>query len=154
MNIRNSAKAVIIKDSKLLLTKNRDKEGVYFIFPGGGQEHGEALVDTVKRECLEEAGAAVNVKELLYIREYIGKNHEYADFDSAIHQIEYYFLCELSAQENDFLTPTQPDSNQIGIEWLTLVELEQHRIYPKAIIRPVQLFLEGKTGAVYLGDVN
>nr|WP_317851925.1 NUDIX domain-containing protein [Planococcus sp. 4-30] len=56
MFIRNSAKAVILKDSKVLLTKNVDDEGFFYLFPGGGQDHGETLPETVKRECLEEIG--------------------------------------------------------------------------------------------------
>lgn len=154
MNIRNSAKAVIIKDSKLLLTKNRDKDGIYFIFPGGGQDHGEALIDTVKRECLEEAGAAVEVGQLLHIREYIGKNHEYRLFDKDVHQIEYYFSCDLIDETQEFAEPTIPDSHQIGIEWVAVEELRSKRIYPKAIVGAIEDFAGNKKGSVYLGDVN
>lgn len=73
MLIRNSAKAVILKDSKVLLTKNIDDEGFFYLFPGGGQDHIETLPETVKRECLEEIGQQVEVGELLHLREYIGK---------------------------------------------------------------------------------
>lgn len=52
MHIRNSAKAVILKDSKILLTRNIDNEGVFYLFPGGGQDHGETLTEAVKRECM------------------------------------------------------------------------------------------------------
>ena len=72
MVIRNSAKAIIVKDSKVLLTKNEDNEGVFYLFPGGGQEHGETLPETVKRECLEEIGQQVEVGELLHK---IGRAH-------------------------------------------------------------------------------
>jgi hypothetical protein len=36
-NIRNSAKALIIKDGKMLAVKLEDEDGVFFIMPGGGQ---------------------------------------------------------------------------------------------------------------------
>ncbi|MDF2682566.1 MAG: hydrolase [Brevibacillus sp.] len=39
--IRNSAKAVITQNEKILLTKNRDEFGFFYLFPGGGQDHGE-----------------------------------------------------------------------------------------------------------------
>lgn len=154
MNIRNSAKAVIIDNDRLLLTQNIDGEGFFYLLPGGGQEHGETLTEALIRECLEEAGADVDVKELLHIREYIGKNHEHASFDSAVHQIEYYFRCEPHSKAADFLPPTNPDSHQVGIVWLPVEELANYRIYPKAIVEPVQQLLEGKTERVYLGDVN
>lgn len=154
MNIRNSAKAVILKDAKLLLTKNLDKDGVFYIFPGGGQDHGEALTDTVKRECLEEVGAAVEVGQLLHIREYIGKNHEHTAFDAGMHQIEYYFLCELLHKESGFAVPTNPDTHQLGIEWVAVEQLPTCRIYPNAIVPFMQDLIDDKRGAVYLGDVN
>lgn len=64
--IRNSAKAVIIDSGRLLLTRNRDHIGTYYLFPGGGQEFGEPLADTVVRECLEEIGRTVEVSDLLW----------------------------------------------------------------------------------------
>ncbi len=100
MHIRNSAKAIIIKEDKVLLTKNQDNEGYFYLFPGGGQEHGETLHQALRRECLEEVGYEVEVNELLHIREYIGKNHEYASFDFNVHQIEYYFCVHDQMRSN------------------------------------------------------
>lgn len=39
-NIRNSAKGIVIKDGKLLVTKIKDKDDVFYIMPGGGQKVG------------------------------------------------------------------------------------------------------------------
>lgn len=36
MKIRNSAKGIVIKEDKILLTKNQDNEGYFYIYPGGG----------------------------------------------------------------------------------------------------------------------
>lgn len=73
MHIRNSAKAIIISGEKVLLTKNQDNDGYFYLFPGGGQEHGETIHQTLKRECIEEIGQQAEIGELLHIREYIGK---------------------------------------------------------------------------------
>ena len=67
MNIRNSAKGIIFRGEEVLLTKNLDDEGFFYLFPGGGQEFGETLHDAVKRECMEEVGQEVEVGELLFI---------------------------------------------------------------------------------------
>jgi ADP-ribose pyrophosphatase YjhB (NUDIX family) len=61
-----------------LLTKNQDDEGYFYLFPGGGQEHGETIHDALIRECIEEVGEEVEIGELLHVREYIGKNHEHS----------------------------------------------------------------------------
>lgn len=43
ISIRNSAKAIIIKDGRILLTKNEDQFGTFYLLPGGGQEKGVSL---------------------------------------------------------------------------------------------------------------
>ncbi|WP_170006056.1 NUDIX domain-containing protein [Bacillus fonticola] len=153
MGIRNSAKAIIINSGKVLLTKNQDKEGYFYLCPGGGQEHGETLHDTLKRECIEEVGYQIEIGELLHIREYIGKNHEYTAFDFNVHQVEYYFVCELK-DENNYIEPNTPDSHQVGIEWVHIDHLLQYRLYPKEIRRYIVKFVNNEKSPVYLGDVN
>lgn len=68
--IRNSAKALILRDGSLLTTMAETRsDGTYYVLPGGGQEAGETLAEAVVRECREELGAEVAVERLLYIRE-------------------------------------------------------------------------------------
>jgi 8-oxo-dGTP pyrophosphatase MutT (NUDIX family) len=52
--IRSAARAIIIKNDSVLLVQMKNDGGEFFILPGGGQLHGETLVQTVKRECMEE----------------------------------------------------------------------------------------------------
>ncbi|MFC8564102.1 NUDIX domain-containing protein [Peribacillus frigoritolerans] len=68
MSIRNSAKAIIICGDKVLITKNQDNEGYFYLFPCGGQEHGETIHNALIRECIEEVGKEVEIGELLHIR--------------------------------------------------------------------------------------
>ncbi|PYI55107.1 NUDIX domain-containing protein [Paenibacillus flagellatus] len=149
--IRNSAKAIIRRDGKLLLTKNKDAEGYFFLFPGGGQEPGEQLSDAVVRECIEETGRTVSVGELVHVREYIGKNHQFAEWDSDIHQVEFYFLCELTDAEERAFDGHNPDSAQVGVEWIEIDRLDDIRLYPQTLIG---LIRGGSTGRTYLGDAN
>jgi len=67
--IRNSAKALIIKDAKMLAIKLRDEEGEWYIMPGGGQDAEELLPDAVCREVAEELGIDVDVKDLAFVIE-------------------------------------------------------------------------------------
>lgn len=150
--IRNSVKAIIIKDLKILLTKNKDDLGVFYLLPGGGQEKGENMHDTLKRECLEEISSEVVIKDIIFIREYIGKNHEFAQLDVDIHQIEYMFKCDL-VSNNEPKNGCVPDTYQIGIEWIALKKLKELRIYPsilKKVINEDGNFEE----ITYLGDIN
>jgi 8-oxo-dGTP diphosphatase len=151
MPIRNSAKALIIRDGKILLTKNKDGNGYFYLFPGGGQEQGETLNEALKRECIEEIGREVEVGELIHIREYIGRNHEHASFDYDVHQMEFYFRCSMFNEMDKDPAPTNPDSHQVGVEWMDLNELTKCRLYPKKIIHYLNKDL---APVVYLGDIN
>lgn len=150
--IRNSAKAIIIENGKILFTKNKDQFGVFYLLPGGGQEREENITEALKRECMEEISAEISVGDIKFIREYIGKNHEFAEWDSEIHQIEYMFECKLISN-SELKKGIVPDTMQIGLEWIELSRLGEYRIYPKALKDVIN---EDGTfkGGVYLGDTN
>ena len=154
MAVRNSAKAIIIQTNQILVIKKQDTEGYYYILPGGGQEHGETLHEALKRECIEEVNATVDIGNLLFIREYIGKNHEHFAFDSEVHQIEYMFLCKVIEGATNIGNGTAPDDGQIGAEWLPIPDLLNYRLYPQSIRQNVIDHVSGKELPVYLGDIN
>lgn len=154
MGIRNSAKAIIIEDTKLLAIKKQDKDGYYYILPGGGQEHGENLHQALKRECIEEINVEIEIGDLLFIREYIGRNHEHYEFDSEIHQTEYMFSCRIANNSKDIQNGIVPDEGQIGVEWLHLSELLNYRLYPQTMRKYITDYTASKDLPVYLGDIN
>lgn len=149
MNIRSAAKAIIIQDGKLLAIKCVSwKNETYYLLPGGGQNPGEPLTAALKRECLEEIGAEVDVGELLLVRDYIGLNHEFSDKHANEHQLELMFACTLKSPPRQ---GTNPDTAQVGIEWLPLDRLEEFLLFP----RTLRGVLKNPAGAkIYLGDVN
>ncbi len=146
--VRNSVKAIIIRDNKLLCIKKADSDGDYYLLPGGGQNKNETFEDAVKRECLEEIGAEISVNNLMYIREYVAKNHEFRETDSS-HQVDFMFNCDLLS-EPDFESAHEKDDNQSGIEWIDLDKSNEYRIYPKCLINRIN----DKYEEVYWGDVN
>jgi 8-oxo-dGTP diphosphatase len=154
MGIRNSAKAVIVQDDMIVAIKKKDKDGYYYILPGGGQEHGENLHETLKRECIEEINVEVEIGDLLFIREYIGKNHEHSKFDSEVHQTEYMFLCKIKEGSKDIRNGIVPDDGQLGVEWLPLSGLLEYRLYPQSMRKYIVDYIAGKEHPVYLGDIN
>ena len=152
MVIRTSVKAIIIREDKLLVTSNRNSQGEFYLLPGGGQCHGENLHETLKRECMEEIGTEVFIGELRLVRDYIGKNHEFAATDSDAHQVEFMFECQIP---DDYLPDcgTVPDSMQTGVRWLPLKNLHTYRIYPSGLSQAMEQMKEGNV-ITYLGDVN
>lgn len=149
-NVRVSAKAVIIENGKLFAMHHRSSEGEYYLLPGGGQVNGENLIAAVMRECLEEAGIQVVVGDVIYIREYIEGNHEFAGQKPGFHQVEIMFECEI-LDGSGMGKGVQMDERQIGVSWLPLAELERYRLYPAILKKVLQ---ENRKGSIYLGDVN
>lgn len=151
--IRNSAKALIVEAGRLLTTRNRDLFGDFYLLPGGGQQHGETLDQALKRECLEEIGAEIEVGDLVLIREYISANHQFAKFDKTIHQVEFIFFCKLNTP---VLTHSviEADNMQTGVEWLQIARLHEFRLYPAILIELLQQNPNLKFDRIYLGDIN
>jgi 8-oxo-dGTP pyrophosphatase MutT (NUDIX family) len=149
--VRVSVKAVIIVRARVLTVRNVDDRGHWYLLPGGGQTPGETLPEALSRECSEETGTGVLMGRLLFIRDYIGRNHEFAATDGDAHQLELMFECRLPRGAVPAVGAA-PDPYQDGIEWLPLDRLEDYRIYPSALRRLLARPLPDR--AVYLGDVN
>lgn len=146
--IRNSAKAIIIQSGKLLVIKH----DAWYSLPGGGQRPSETLEETLKRECMEEIGAEVRIGHLRFIREYIGKNHEFSFKHGDKHHIEFMFECQI---ENGYSNKigSKPDKSQTGVSWLEPEMLEQSGFYPKTLCHLLKDGISNNS-VVYLGDVN
>lgn len=151
--VRLSIKGIILKDHAMLCLKHEQNGDIYYTLPGGGQEWGETIVETVQRECLEEANVWVKPHNVLFIRDYIGKNHEFAEQSPDVHQVEIMMLCSV-IEERDAKLAVQPDDHQIGIEWIPVKQLPGVDFYPKVLKEKMAGVLNGGAALEYLGDVN
>ena len=141
MKLRNSAKGVVVHEGRVLLTRCVDHTGDWYCCPGGGQEPGETLAQAVRRECLEETGALVNVGEMLCVL-------EFHDQHNGNHAIEFYFACTLEGGEIGM--GATPDTGQVAVEWIAPHQLKSIDLRP-ADLAPVIRELKGFK---YLGDVS
>lgn len=151
-HIRTAARALIIEDGKLLAIKMRDSTGIFYILPGGGQQHGETLHQALAREAQEEIGVPIEIGEFAFVREYIGKNHTFRASHANFHQVECIFHCTLQTHEG-LGTGTEHDKKQIGLEWIPLTEIKERRLLPeviKSFFTPIGFIAE----KCYLGDIN
>lgn len=149
---RNSAKALVQVGGRVLFTVNRDAQGEFLLLPGGGQRFGETLHEAVARETMEETGWLVEPGPLVLVREYIGRNHEFGETDSDIHQTEFVFLCRPVRREAE--AGAEADAWQTGTAWLEPGRLDR-RIYPSVLAELLPRLLSGAAAdPLYLGDVN
>lgn len=140
--IRNSAKALIIRDGKMLVIKIKSVNEEWYIMPGGGQETEELLSNAVCREVAEELGINVEAKELVFVIE--GVQGE------SFHRVDLVFLCKyIGIIKNAEL---QSDTNQIGYDWIEIKSLNHLPLYPSKLRRQIMNFYEGKEYKVYLGN--
>ncbi len=140
--IRNSAKALIIKDGKMLAIRLRDEDGEFYLMPGGGQNSEELLHETVKREVAEEIGILVEPKELVFAIECLN--------EESYHRVDLVFLCKyIKNIDNNEL---HEDKNQIGFEWLPIIRLKEIPLYPKKLRTQIMQLYKNKKYDVYLGN--
>ncbi|UVI32737.1 NUDIX domain-containing protein [Paenibacillus spongiae] len=129
--IRTAARAVIIRDDKLLVLRRSGIQGEFFVLPGGGQEHGESIRETLVREVFEEVSLRVEPEELLFINEFIGSKHSaFPEQERDVHQLDFTFLCKVEGNEEAKIGQT-PDVHQTGIAWIPLSEIMSYDLHPK-----------------------
>jgi 8-oxo-dGTP pyrophosphatase MutT (NUDIX family) len=150
--LRPSAKAVIVKDGRVLVNHHRSDGAEWFGFPGGGQRPGETLVDALRREVVEETGCLVEPIRLLWVRELIVALRPHLPFNPEDHAIEFMFESRLIDDQG---VATAVDTDQVGTAWLSAEDVAGRVFYPRALAGAVAEFLRGgPPGPVYLGDVD
>ncbi len=109
--VRNSARAVIIRDGKVAMVHSLKYD--YYKFPGGGIEPGEDPVDAMIRETREEAGLAVIPES---VREYGIVHRAQRSLkvpEEAFVQDNFYYLCD--AEEET--VPQELDRYEAGEDY-------------------------------------
>ena len=110
---------VLIKDNKVLLTKNGDD----YSLPGGHSQIGETSRETIIREFKEETG--LDVEPLNAISTY----ENFWKWDNKdCHQLCIYYKLKM-VDETQELVPN-PDTNDTKFIWIELEKLKNINLYP------------------------
>src|SRR5947208_378604 len=117
--LRPSARALIVRDGRVLCMVCDGWSGRFYELPGGGVEAGESLEEAVQRECLEEAGCYVRPGRLRFAQEAVGT---LTSTGQIAHHLHCIIECELEPGSEPALGPAR-DSEQVGVEWLPLTRL-------------------------------
>ena len=151
--IRNSAKALILKDGKLLLNSHLTSAGEeYFDLPGGGQHVYETMEEAVIREVLEETGLTVEPVRFAALCGEIFTNEDMRRrFPDYCHRTMHIFLVRVTS--DTVQEKTETDFQQTGSVWVTPEEAETLPLVPIQLRGRVREVL-GSDGPVYLGTVR
>ena len=133
MQVRSTAKAIIVHNGRVLLNKCYDEHnGHYYSLPGGGQRQYEPIEEAIVRECLEETGYAVTPLRFAALYEEICLDEEIrATYPQYAHKLYHIFVCALASE--DVIAPTETDDLQLGAVWVEVEELKNIRLLPGAI---------------------
>ena len=135
--IHNIARGVCIKNGNILLAYFR--EGKYYFLPGGHIEHGESMLETLKREFMEEAKICVEPTEFVGIFEHVWINE-----GKTQHEINFIFRVETSA-----LHDIQSQVGHLEFRWIPATEIQNIHFLPKEMLQTVQNIVRGKKGVYF-----
>lgn len=143
--------ALIVRNGHILLVKFDDRGLVHFNLPGGGVEPEETAHSAVIREVREETGADVAVGPLAFVVEWqpavvgpAAPGHPH---------VRLIFHSQLLGSTEPAM-PLQPDSQQIGVEWVRLDRLDQVPLLQPRIAQSLSRALSQQDGIdrYILGD--
>jgi len=151
MAIRCAAKALIVKDGRILLNRCRRTDGgVYYDLPGGGQHSFESMEEAVRREVLEETGLSVRVVRFAALAEEIytdeALRRKYPDY---CHRVMHIFAAEPDGTAAG--VSSEKDWGMEASEWIPLNGVDDlPEVRPSAIHRRLKEILDSDA-PVWLG---
>ena len=145
MPVRSAAKAIILRDGKVLLNRCRTEAGeVYYDLPGGGQKAYEPMEETVVRELMEETGYRVRVTGFLGLIEQIHEDPALrAAWPDYTHRINHIFRAEVLGEPQ---APTEKDFEYESSLWVPLAEADTLPFRPVSLSGKLAALLEGRVG--------
>ncbi|MDB5023375.1 MAG: hypothetical protein JWP78_1130 [Mucilaginibacter sp.] len=120
---------LLINDRNEILISDEQEYGMQFAkFPGGGLEHGEGLIDGLKREFVEECNVEIEIIQHFYTTDFYIKS---AFNDSQI--ISVYYLVKNITPLNLIFKTTPFDFDGKGevlqsFRWRNLTELQPEEV--------------------------
>jgi 8-oxo-dGTP pyrophosphatase MutT (NUDIX family) len=137
------ATGLAVLDGRVLLVASRypNHAAPLWNLPGGRQQPGELLTETVARELLEETGLHAQVASLAYVGE---------SYDGERHYLSTCFHVEV-VSASSFDTARHDDSDHVvAWEWVPLEELAE-RIVVSVVREPLLAYLRGELPQRYAG---
>jgi 8-oxo-dGTP diphosphatase len=150
------ATGLLVRDDRLLMVASRyaNHPQPLWNLPGGRQQPGELLAETVVREVFEETGLHVDAGDVAYVSE---------SYDGATHYLNVTFLISpaRSAVPSESCHPERSrrtkgqDDNAAGdhveaVEWVPISEVAE-RIVVTVVREPLLAYLRGDLARRYAG---
>lgn len=125
MPIRLAARAVILREGRLLLVNAWKGRTHLWCAPGGGVEAHQSLAEALVREVFEETGLRVAVGAPCLV-------NEFHDPGGTFHQVDVYFRCGIVAGDPDGAW-TDPEGVVTHRRWVARGEMGGLRVKPDSL---------------------
>ncbi|MBI3972626.1 MAG: NUDIX domain-containing protein [Chloroflexi bacterium] len=123
--------AIILEGGRVALIERHNDRGVYYVFPGGHIEAGEAPAVAAARETCEELGLEVEVGRLVAEVTFRGS-------------VQYYFLARViggafgTGSGPEMVGDVPPGRGSYTPVWLTTAELLTKPVFPARVAALVE----------------
>ena len=120
---KHRAVLIIVDNNKILLLYRFKNGEEYYVFPGGGVESGEEIINAAIREAKEETGLDVTIQEPLWEYENNGR-------------VEHFFLIskfngelKIGGPEEEIQSP----DNVYRLEWVSFEKVHDLKLLPETM---------------------
>ncbi|MCC6150699.1 MAG: NUDIX domain-containing protein [Planctomycetes bacterium] len=129
---RLGARAVIVREDKVLLLRAQEPSRSYYFLPGGHVQHGERLQDAVLREVKEETGLETAIVRALGVREFIASRHKRLaqNVPTTHHVVAVIFLCRVVGSGEGHFSCDAGATGVTGMEWVPLCNVARIEVHP------------------------
>jgi 8-oxo-dGTP diphosphatase len=134
------ATALVRRENRVLLVASRypNQPKPLWNMPGGRQQPGELLHETVLRELREETGLEGRARELCYVSE---------SYDGEMQFNNFTFAVDASGEPQ---MPRVEGDHIVEAQWVAIEELAQ-RLTVRVVREPLLAYLTGELPARYAG---
>ncbi len=118
---------LLVNEQDEILLSDEFEVGMYFTkFPGGGLEHGEGLIDGLKREFMEECNVEIEVLSHFYTTDF----YEKSSFNSSQVISVYYLVKTISPLNLNFKTKLFDFDEGLAqsFRWKKISELQEEDV--------------------------
>ena len=117
--LTNAARAIVVKDNKILLVTSQPQPGETrkWSMPGGWSEPLEVTAVACKRELYEETGIEAEFDKVVYVEESITDRYE--SFGNILQKLDLFCVMKISGNDEiaeDWIDPD--DGNIDGAKWV------------------------------------
>ncbi|MFZ0683741.1 MAG: NUDIX domain-containing protein [Candidatus Cybelea sp.] len=139
------ATGIAVRDDRLLMVASRypNQPHPLWNLPGGRQQPGELLVETVVREFYEETQLRVRAGQLAYVSESYDGDRHFLNATFLVEVIDKSSFDPSTGSGQAELRMTMGGDHVVAVEWVP-IDAVRERVAVRVVREPLVAYLEGR----------